>query len=60
MLEHIKLDHAASAGTAIAAGGATLMGWIPIILGCAASLAAILWIGIQFYWAKKDREAKGK
>lgn len=62
MLAHlqIKLEHIASCGTALLSGTATLLGYLPTILGCVASTAAIAWIGVQFYWAHKDRKAAGK
>jgi hypothetical protein len=53
-----KFDHLASFGTALVTGAATILGYFPTILGCMASIAAILWIGVQYYWARKDRKAR--
>ena len=60
MLEHIKYNYLAASAAAVLSGAVTVMDYVPAVLGSLASLFAIAWIVIQYYWARKDRKAQGK
>lgn len=49
-----------SSATGISVGLATFMEYLPGIMGALASLAAIVWIGIQAYYFIKEKQRAGK
>ena len=56
----IRLTDVVTAGGLSANFAGLLLGLIPPLLAALASLAAIVWIYIQYKWAKEDRKKEGK
>lgn len=55
-----KIKHIMDACAAIAAcsGVATILGWLPTILGAIASLMSIAWYGYRFYEAYQNKKVE--
>jgi hypothetical protein len=52
-------NKAASPVFALGTGFATVMEYLPGIMGSLASLAAIIWVGIQVYYFIKEKKKQG-